>query len=375
MPIKGIRTSNTAFVGPTARGPSDGVPKIVCSYAEFEQVYGGDEDLRIGGRKSPNYMAHSARAYFAEGGQRLCVARVSVSAGGRSLTVEDYVGASGPNKSALSTLDERDDISIIATPGAGADMALGRDVMQALIENVDRHRYRFAVLDSFPGQSVDEVRTLRSQFDTSHASLYYPWVLVNGSPFEQNGHLMPLPPSGFVCGVYARVDRNRGIYKAPANEVIFTARGLERDLSHYQQELLSLDNVNCLRHISPRGHLVWGARTLSLDPEWRYISIRRYRSYLEHSIETDIQWVAFEENAESLWSKVRHAIESFLYQEFRAGALQGATPDQAYFVRCDRSTMTQNDINNGRMICEIGVSLTRPAEFIIFRIGQKTSVG
>src|SRR5262249_24040293 len=152
-------------------------------------------------------------------------------------------------------------------------------------------------------------------------------------------------------GIYARSDIERGVWKAPANEVVRSALRFESDVNFATQETLNPVGVNCLRYLSGRGYRVWGARTISSDPEWKYVSIRRYFNYLERSIDVGTQWAVFEPNGERLWSNIRDTIDSFLYSEWRSGALLGDDPKQAYFIRCDRSTMTQNDLDNGRLVC------------------------
>jgi len=187
---------------------------------------------------------------------------------------------------------------------------------------------------------------------------------------EQDIHV---PPSGFVAGIYARNDVDRGVHKAPANEVIRLADGLEVLVNKAQQDVLNPDGVNCLRFFEGRGFRVWGARTASSDPEWKYLNVRRYFAYVERSVEKGTQWAVFEPNGPELWSNVRSTVEDFLFNEFSNGHLLGVTPEEAYFVRCDRTTMTQNDLDNGRMVCLVGIAPLRPAEFVIFRIGQKTA--
>jgi len=176
-----------------------------------------------------------------------------------------------------------------------------------------------------------------------------------------------------MCGIYARSDNDRGVWKAPANEVVRGALRFESDINFGQQEVLNPLGVNCLRYFPGRGYRVWGARTASSDPEWKYVNVRRYFIYLEASLDRGTQWVVFEPNGDALWANVRETVSSFLYNEFVSGALLGTTPEQAYFVRCDRSTMTQADLDNGRLICLVGVAALKPAEFVIFRIGQKTA--
>ena len=182
-----------------------------------------------------------------------------------------------------------------------------------------------------------------------------------------------VPPSGFIAGVYARTDVDRGVHKAPANTPVLGALRFAQNINKFQQELLNPKGINALRSFSGRGHQVWGGRTLSSDPEWKYVNVRRYFLYLERSIEKGTQWAVFEPNGERLWANLVTTIESFLFNEWKSGRLLGAQPAAAYFVRCDRTTMSQNDLDNGRLIAEVGVAALTPAEFVIFRIGQKTA--
>jgi phage tail sheath protein FI len=176
-----------------------------------------------------------------------------------------------------------------------------------------------------------------------------------------------------MAGIWARSDANFGVIKAPANEVVLSAIDFETRINKAQQELLNPEGVNCLRYFPGAGFLVWGARTISDDPEWKYLSIRRYFDYLEKSIDEGTQWVVFEVNGPALWAAVRHSVEGFLLGEWKSGALLGSKPEQAYFVTCDATTMTQDDLDNGRLICLIGVAAAKPAEFVIFRISQWTA--
>ena len=207
--------------------------------------------------------------------------------------------------------------------------------------------------------------------------MYYPWVVVSNPLARPDDVSIPreitLPPSGFICGIYARNDISRSVSKSPGNEIVRGALRFERNISHAEQEVLNPRGVNCLRFFPGRGFRLWGSRTASSDPEWKYIGPRRYFLFLEHSIDRSTQWAVFENNGPQLWANVREAVISFLYNEWRSGNLLGNTPEEAFFVRCDRSTMTQNDLDNGRLICLIGVAVLKPAEFVIFRIGQKTA--
>lgn len=374
-PIAGVSTSLTAFVGPTLSGPTASPPEILTSYADFERTYGGLNDLSFAPHL--NHVAHAARVYFAEGGMRLCVARVAgkpkkaAPAVSVAPTLADY-------KKAFALLARLPNISIVAAPGHTAFPAAGAaGIAGQLVAHAEQLRYRFAVLDTPPAQDVTGAQACKAGFNSSYAALYYPWVVAANPGFDP---AMPgstaevsLPPSAFVCGIYVRCDAARGVFKAPANEVVRSALRFERALSTHDQDILNPLGINCLRTFPGKGNLVWGARTTSSDPEWRYVNIRRYATYLERSLNVGTQWTVFEPNGEPLWAKIRMAVSNFLSNEWRSGALQGTKPEQAYFVKCDRSTMSQNDLDNGRLIFEVGVAAIRPAEFIIFRIGQKTA--
>lgn len=286
-----------------------------------------------------------------------------------------------PNQAAyeagLKEFEKIEDLSIVAAPGSSA-YADAQGILGALISHAERARaYRIAVLDTPAGKAVSEAREIRGRVDSKYAALYYPWVVVS-NPLARAGDAsvpreLSLPPSGFVCGVYARNDVERGVHKAPANEVVRGALRFERDVNFAEQEVLNPLGVNCLRYLSGRGYRVWGARTVSSDPEWKYVNVRRYMNYLEASIDRGTQWAVFEPNGERLWANVRETVSAFLYNEWVNGALLGASAKEAFFVRCDRSTMTQSDLDNGRLICLVGVAVLKPAEFVIFRIGQKTA--
>lgn len=278
---------------------------------------------------------------------------------------------------AFAALGKLDDIAIVAAPGSSA-FASRDAIRNALISHAEgRRMYRIAVLDTDTGLNAGAARDARATIDSKYAALYYPWVVIanpNARPGRDDiPREIALPPSGFVCGIYARNDMERGVHKAPANEVVRSALRFEREVSFGEQEVLNPLGVNCLRFFPGRGYRVWGARTASSDPEWKYVNVRRYFNYLEASIDRSTQWAVFEPNGERLWANVRETIASFLYNEWRNGALLGAKAEEAYFVRCDRSTMTQNDLDNGRLVCLIGVAALKPAEFVIFRIGQKTA--
>ena len=281
-------------------------------------------------------------------------------------------------QNALDSLLALEDVSIVAAPGSSSFPAPApAAINQSLIGHAEARRaYRIAVLDTPPNLEIGDVRTLKSLIDSKYAALYYPWIRIS-NPAAATDPTQPgeidVPPSGAVCGIYARSDVQRGVWKAPANETVTGALALQRDVRFGEQEVLNPLGINCIRALPNRGIRVWGARTLSSDPEWKYVNIRRYFLYLEASIDRGTQWAVFEPNGEALWANVRSTIGDFLYNEWMSGALLGSTPKEAYFVHCDRSTMTQADLDNGRLICLIGVAAIKPAEFVIFRIGQKTA--
>jgi phage tail sheath protein FI len=279
----------------------------------------------------------------------------------------------------LAALAEVDDIAIVAAPDVGAieEDDVRFVATQYLIGHAEATRYRIAVVDGPRNASMNEIRSFRGNFDSKYAALYHPWIEV----LDPNGPVaagvptqkLLLPPSGFVTGIYARSDISRGVYKAPANEVVLGLTRFESTINQGRNEVLNPENINALRFFPGRGHRVWGARTLSSDPEWLYVNVRRLFIFLEHSIDLATQWAVFEPNGDALWRNITRTVEDFLDVQWRSGALLGQTPEQAYFVRCDRSTMTQNDLDNGRLICLIGVAPVKPAEFVIFRIGQFTA--
>jgi len=288
---------------------------------------------------------------------------------------EGHVDAISDLKTGLMQFEDLEDISIVAAPGSTYQFENGygpqaRAIVGLLLAHAAKMRYRIAVIDCGDNQSISQVRAMRASFDSTYGALYYPWVRVI-DPLTQKETYMP--PSGFVAGIYARNDINRAVYKAPANEVVNLALGFERFLNKSQQEVLNPEGINCFRFFEGRGMRLWGARTISSDPEWKYVNLRRYFAYLERSIDRGTQWAVFEPNGELLWANVRRTIEDFLLNEWQNGALLGDKPEKAYFVKCDRSTMSQNDLDNGRLVCLIGVAALRPAEFVIFRIGQWTA--
>jgi len=278
----------------------------------------------------------------------------------------------------LEALGEIDDIAIVALPDGGTyDVDTCLQAADRLITHAELLRYRIAVVDAPKGSSMTEVREFRGKFDSKYAALYHPWIEIL-DPTERASQGAPpkrllLPPSGFVTGIYARSDIERGVHKAPANEVIRGLTKFEVNINKGRQDVLNPEGINALRFFEGRGNRVWGARTMSSDPEWKYVNVRRLFIYIEHTIDKGTQWAVFEPNNHRLWANIRQTVEDFLLVLWKDGALLGEKPEEAYFVRCDRTTMTQNDLDNGRMICLVGVAPVKPAEFVIFRVGQWTA--
>ncbi|HEU4771150.1 MAG TPA: phage tail sheath subtilisin-like domain-containing protein, partial [Candidatus Udaeobacter sp.] len=211
------------------------------------------------------------------------------------------------------------------------------------------------------------IQTIEPPPDTTFAAFYFPWIKVyNPLTFQDT----LVPPSGHVAGIYAKTDVERGVFKAPANEVVVGARSLQFQITKENQDLLNPKGVNCVRAFPGRGIRLWGARTCSKNTLWKYVNVRRYFLYVGESIDEGTQWVVFEPNDERLWARVNQTITQFLVTEWRNGALMGTKPSEAFFVKVDRTTMTQNDIDNGRLICIIGLAAVKPAEFVIFRLTQ-----
>jgi phage tail sheath protein FI len=281
------------------------------------------------------------------------------------LTVEDFIGTDGGSgmRTGIQALEDITEISICIVPGMWAQA-----VQSALINHCETLKYRFAILDPPDNLSIQDIISFREPLDTEYAALYYPWVQVLDPSVVRN---VDLAPSGHMAGIYALTDTQRGVYKAPANVQIGVISKIAQDVNAREQALLNPIGINALRYFPERGNRVWGARTLSSDTDWKYINVRRLFIYIEASIYYGTQWVVFEPNDQRLWARVRQTITDFLTSTWRDGALQGATPDQAFFVQCDLgTTMTQDDLNNGRLICVVGIAPVRPAEFVIFRIQQ-----
>ena len=279
---------------------------------------------------------------------------------GEAIKLSDRTGLSALD------LDEYREVALVAAPGM-TDVGILGDI----ITHCENNKFRFAVVDAAKGlgdpNGIDPRTTLR---DTGYAAFYYPWI---ATADLLSGARRLVPPSGHVLGLYARTDIDRGVWKAPANDVLRGVFDLEYQIDTGAQQILNPRGVNAIRQFPGRGIRVWGARTLSSNTLWKYVSVRRLFIFLERSIYEGTQWVVFEPNDEKLWERVKDTIRLFLRTQWRSGAMMGLTEGEAFKIACDRSTMTQDDILNGRLVCEIGIAPVRPAEFVIFRIFQNTA--
>ena len=279
-----------------------------------------------------------------------------------------YMGEdNGPGKrSGLAAFLENVDVSIMAIPGVTAP-----EVQAALIAHCENCKSCFAILDvPIDRKKTNDVVEFRDMYDTTYAAMYHPWLEMFDPLAKRSAYF---PPSGAMAGIYARTDNERGVHKAPANEIVRGCTGLSCNYNEGEQDILNPKGVNLVRAFTGRGIRVWGARTMSSNGLWKYVNVRRLYIYIEESIKANTNWVVFEPNSEVLWGRVTRTIEMFLATCWRSGALAGFTPSEAYFVECGPTTMTQDDIDNGRLICNIGIAAVKPAEFVIFRITQHTA--
>lgn len=305
--------------------------------------------------------------YALSGGAASAPARVQAA---------DYVGDSA-KRTGFGGLEAVDPITMVACPDLMALYERGvididgvQAVQTAMMNHCELMGDRVAILDSPPALNAQQIREWRqgkARYDSKYATLYWPWIKV----FDPiSGKNIPVPPSGHMAGLWSRNDNERGVHKAPANEVVRGAVGLELNITKGEHDLLNPVGVNCIRAFPGRGIRVWGARTLSSEPEWRYLNVRRLFNYVEESIFEGTQWVVFEPNDQALWARVTRTINAFLFNVWRSGALFGATADQAFYVKCDEETNPPEVRDAGQLVVEIGIAPVKPAEFVIFRIAQ-----
>ena len=333
--INPVPTSTVGFLGNTESGPT--TPENVTSWLDFQSKFGS--------YISESYLPYAVNGFFANGGQRCFVGRIVDS---------DY-------QKGLNVINEIDEISILHIPNATTS------VVKAAIAHCENLKDRLLIIDAEQGSDIKSIEPREQYGNTKFAAFYYPWIKIS-DPLTGLSKLVP--PGGYVAGIFARSDKDHGVHKAPSNEVVQGAIDLEFQISHFEQESLTSRSVNAIRSFPGRGILVWGARMLSIENEWKYVNVRRLVMFIEESISKGTRWAVSEPNDEPLWVQVRATITEFLLQYWRGGALAGRKPEEAFFVKCDRTTMTQEDIDSGRLICLVGIAPLKPAEFVVFRIGQ-----
>jgi hypothetical protein len=288
----------------------------------------------------------------------------------------DYVGDVAA-RTGFAGLEVIDEVTMVAVPDlmaayrAGAmDMDQLKAVQLGMIAHCELMGDRIAILDPPPDLNPQQIMDWRKNtagYDSAYATLYWPWINSFDPVSKKN---IAVPPCGHMAGIWGRSDETRGVHKAPANEVVRGAVSLATQITKNEHDLLNPLGINCLRAFPGRGIRVWGARTLSSDPAWRYLNVRRLFNYLEESILGGTNWVVFEPNDPALWARIRRTISAFLVNEWRRGSLFGLTPDEAFYVKCDSETNPAEGIDAGQVVCEIGVAPVKPAEFVIFRLAQ-----
>lgn len=382
-PIEAVGTNTVGFLGESMMGPANQAV-LITNWSQYVKTFGDFTQS--------THLAHAVYGFFNNGGSRCFVVNVGAPA---SLEIEQaapagkddkkddkakaapaapkldrdalYIGKDlGPGqRSGLKCFEEIDEISLVAAPGQ-----LSPAVQDALLTHCELRKDRFAILDS-PETISGGVDKLARPRDSKYGAYYFPWIQVYD---PERGNVF-VPPSGHIAGVYARVDNERGVHKAPANEIVRGALGLKYNISKGEQDILNPKGINCIRTMQGGGIRIWGARTLSTDASWKYINVRRLFIMVESSIERATQWVVFEPNDHRLWKRVTRTISSFLTLVWRQGALFGETPEKAFYVKCDEETNPPETIDVGQLIVEIGMAPTKPAEFVIFRIGQMPTGG
>jgi phage tail sheath protein FI len=329
-----------------AKSVNAGEVRLCTNFSEFKKYF-GDFSTNSG----QNTLAHAVYGFFRNGGTRCFVT---------------WVKAENDIDVALDRFEAIDEIAIVAAPGVTAKSTLAKiDIHCRLLGD------RFAILDTEEEIALDQLEPGGEKIlgNSDYSALYFPWIQVF-DPITNAPKYMP--PSGYIAGIYARVDNQRGVHKAPANEPVLGAVGLKQEVSKIKQEPLNQMGINCIRNLN--GNIrVWGARTLGSgkdNPDFKYINIRRQFNYLRESIDEGTQWTVFEPNTPELWARIRRNITAFLTNEWRKGALFGTTAQEAFFVKCDAETNPIDVRKLGQVVTEIGVSVIEPAEFVIFRITQ-----
>ncbi|MEN3359158.1 MAG: uncharacterized protein V7637_3140 [Mycobacteriales bacterium] len=387
--IEGRPSADGDGAGGAHAEPVDDTFTVVVQRGDTTERYEGISP-RKGRNDLTTTLARSVLVQAAEVGNAPVAERVPSSgvitlSGGASLparlTPDDYLGDETA-RSGIAGLSTLDDVTIIAMPDLMASYESGqidldgvRAVQGALIEHCEAMKDRMAILDTPKGLTAQQVREWvkeKARYSSAYAALYYPWVYFYDPQLRQP-RLMP--PSGAIAGIWGRNDDTRGVHKAPANEVVAGALDLELNVNRREHDDLNPAGINVIRAFPGRGILVWGARTLADDSAWRYVNVRRLFNYIETSILAGTQWVVFEPNDLELWQRIKRTVASFLLGLWRDGALFGATPEQAFYVKCDAETNPPDVVDAGYVVIEVGIAPVKPAEFVVFRIAQLPTGG
>jgi len=362
--------------------PGEGVFKLVISMGGKEEEVFDNVTMKKGRQNvfTQTKTSHWIRLEEVTKSEMVpAIGRMTLTAPPRAksrVTPDEYTG-SAADRTGLGGLEAIDEITMVLAPDLMAlyqqnvvDLEGVKAVQLAMIAHCELMGDRVAILDAPPDyspQQVKEWRTDAAGYDSKYAALYWPWIKVF-DPLA--GRAVFVPPSGHLAGIWARSDGERGVHKAPANEVVRGAIALETQITKGEHDLLNPAGINCIRAFPGRGIRVWGARTLSSDPAWRYLNVRRLFNYVEESILEGTQWVVFEPNDMALWERVKRTANAFLVRVWLDGALFGASPAEAFFVKCDAENNTAETIDAGQLIVDIGIAPVKPAEFVIFRIAQ-----
>jgi len=384
-PIESGATNVVGFLGVAEKGPVN-EPTLVTNWSHYGREFG---TFHSGG-----WLAHAVFLFFMNGGTKCYINNLAKPAGEPKPAAkpegkpEEKGGAAPPaggetsiknpdnitkliigkdegpgKKSGLFAFDGIDDISIVCAPGV-VDAAS----QDAILSHCERHKFRVAVLDA-PEVIEKGVDAIPMPRDSIMGAYYFPWVKMYDTTLETE---VFAPPCGGIAGIYARVDSQRGVHKAPANEIYAGTTGLKYVLTNTEQEFLNPKGINCIREFKGRGIRVWGARTFSSNPEWRYVNVRRLFCMVEQSIQNGTNWVVFEPNTRALWKNIVRNITAFLLRLWKDGMFFGDSPEEAFFVRCDDELNPPESIDAGYVICEVGIAPAKPAEFVVFRVSQKT---
>jgi phage tail sheath protein FI len=321
-----------------------GTAVMLSLWSQFED--------HVGRPGHDSYLGYAVRGFFENGGNRCYV-----------VPIEDV--NSDSVRSGLEAIKSLNTVDLVLAPDLVKNRSAAFDLQQEVVRHCDLTGDRFAILDSRHGDKKEQVWEQWSDIDGKNGALYYPWIRVTN--FSGNGMAL-VPPCGHIAGVYSRTDRSRGVHKAPANEVLNGVLGLERHLSSADQGYLNPKRINCIRSFPGRGIRVWGARTLSGLDEWTYVNVRRLFLTAARWINWNMQDVAFEVNDPKLWKRIERELTTYFIDLYRAGALKGNTPQEAFYVKCDAETNAPELLETGRVVTEIGLASTVPFEFVVIRL-------